>query len=172
MVKKMTGAAVMLALCFVTTLLGIPTVFGYFHAGDAFALLSAYMLGPWYGVAVAALSGALSDLALGYAVYAPATLILRAVMAFVIVFMLRSANGYRFSRFIVSSVVAECVMILGYYLYHTVLVGNFAAPLVALPTDGLQAAVSVILFQILTKTSDRFSLKSYFDPKKEKPNNH
>ena len=54
-IKKLVFAALFAALsCAATMVIRIPTpIGGYIHAGDAVVLLSAFLLGPWWGAAAA-----------------------------------------------------------------------------------------------------------------------
>ena len=84
-IKTLTWAGLMCAIVVVTTMFAaipIPGVQGaYANAGDAAVYASAHLLGwPW-GVAAAAIGSMLADLLLGSALYAPATFIIKGVMA-------------------------------------------------------------------------------------------
>ena len=60
-IKKLTLTAMFMAMCCVTTMfLSVPTVGGYTNLGDAFVLLGAMLLGPWYGLAAGGVGSALS----------------------------------------------------------------------------------------------------------------
>mgnify|MGYP001774926226 FL=1 len=67
--KKLVFAALFAALsCVATMVIKIPTpTGGYIHAGDAVVLLSAFLLGPWWGAAAAGLGSCLADILSGYA---------------------------------------------------------------------------------------------------------
>ena len=84
-IKTLTWAGLMCAIVVVTTMFAaipIPGVQGaYANAGDAAVYASAHLLGwPW-GVAAAAIGSMLADLLLGSALYAPATFVIKGVMA-------------------------------------------------------------------------------------------
>lgn len=53
-IKKLVFAALFAALsCAATMVIRIPTpIGGYIHAGDAVVLLSAFLLGPWWGASL------------------------------------------------------------------------------------------------------------------------
>jgi len=53
---------------------------GYVNLGDCAVLLSAWVLGPVYGLSAAGLGSMLADL-LGYPLYAPGTLVVKGLMA-------------------------------------------------------------------------------------------
>ena len=86
-IKRLTLAGLMCAVVVITTMFAavpIPGVQGaYANAGDAAVYASAYLLGwPW-GVMVAAVGSGLADLLLGSALYAPATLVIKGLMALI-----------------------------------------------------------------------------------------
>ena len=54
---------------------------GYVNLGDGIVLLSAWVLPLPYGIVAAGLGSALADLFSGYTVYAPATFVIKALMA-------------------------------------------------------------------------------------------
>ena len=71
-IKKLTVTALFMAMCCVSTMfLSVPSGGGYTNLGDAFVLLGAMLLGPWYGLAAGGIGSALADLLTGYAYYAP-----------------------------------------------------------------------------------------------------
>ena len=100
--KKLVLTALLMALTVVATMfIRIPLPMGYVNLGDAFVLLSVFMLGPIYGTIAAGVGSTLADL-LGYPTYAPGTLIIKTVMAlvaFVIYKLLLKATGRTKSTF-------------------------------------------------------------------------
>ena len=80
---KLILAALFAALtCVATSVIHvpIPATNGYINLGDGMVLLGAFLLGPVYGAAAGGLGSMLADLLLGYAAYAPGTLIIKAAM--------------------------------------------------------------------------------------------
>ena len=81
LIKRLVYTATFAALCCIATwLLVIPLPYGYFNVGDVFVLLAGWCLGPLYGGLAAGLGCALADVFSGYALYAPATLIIKSLM--------------------------------------------------------------------------------------------
>ena len=76
-------AAMFAALtCVATMIIHIPSpIGGYFNLGDCMVLLSAFVLGPVWGTAAGGIGSALADVICGYFVYAPGTLVIKALMA-------------------------------------------------------------------------------------------
>lgn len=82
-IKTMTLAALLAAFaCVATMLIQVPTpTKGYVNLGDCIVNISAWLLGPVYGAAAAGIGSAMADVISGYIVYAPATLIIKGLMA-------------------------------------------------------------------------------------------
>ena len=81
--KNLALTALFIALCTLVTMfirIPLPTS-GYANLGDAMVLLAAWVLGPVYGALAAGLGSALADL-IGYPIYAPATFIIKFLVAF------------------------------------------------------------------------------------------
>ena len=82
--SRLVMAALFAALTCIATLviqLRVAPTGGYVNLGDCGVLLSAWLLSTPYAVAAAAVASALADLVAGYAYYAPATLVIKALMA-------------------------------------------------------------------------------------------
>ena len=81
--QKLVIAAMFAAVITVATIvIQIPSPMnGYVNMGDLFVLLSAWMLGPVYGTAAAAIGSALADIITSYAYYAPGTFVIKGLMA-------------------------------------------------------------------------------------------
>ena len=66
--------------CAGTMVIQVPSpTGGYMNLGDAVVILGAWLLGPAYGAAAGGVGPAMADLLSGYAVYVPATLVIKAV---------------------------------------------------------------------------------------------
>ena len=77
----MTAAFAALA-CVATMVIKVPSpTGGYMNLGDTVVLLGGYLLGPAWGALAGSIGPALADVLLGSAIYAPATLVIKAVMA-------------------------------------------------------------------------------------------
>ena len=119
-ITRLVIAALFTALCCVTTMaVPIPSPMGgYLNPGDAIVLLSAFFLGPFWGAAAAGLGSFLADIFSGYAIWAPATLVIKALMALVSGALLRRMeNKNKVAAAILAGVAAELIMIVGYFLY-------------------------------------------------------
>ena len=84
--KIIALSATFTALVFVATIIFYMAIFatnGFFNLGESMVYLSALVGGPIVGLIAGGLGSALADMALGYGVYAPATLILKGSEGFV-----------------------------------------------------------------------------------------
>jgi uncharacterized membrane protein len=146
--KKIVMTALFTALTMVSTMLiRIPLPMGYVHLGDAFVLLSAFVLGPIWGTISAGVGSALADM-VGYVAYAPATLIIKALMAFV-AWLTAQALAKVFKNKILAQslagVIATLLMTAGYFLYEGALYATVGVALVNVPWSLLQGAVGIVV---------------------------
>ena len=83
--KKLVMAALLAALtCVTTMIITVPSPLkGYLNLGDSVVLLSGWLLSPAYGFLAAGLGSAMADIFSGYVIYAPATFVIKGLMAFV-----------------------------------------------------------------------------------------
>ena len=156
--QKIVIAAMLAALtCIATMIIKIPSPLkGYLNLGECVVLLSGWLLSPLYGFLAAGLGSGLADLISGYGVYVPATFIIKGVMAIAAYF------GFRFlqnkvtniSARIVSGIVAELIMVFGYYVFEGFLYG-FGASLVNIPANAVQGVAGLIIGTILVKIFEK-----------------
>lgn len=157
--KKIVMAALLAALtCVATMIVKIPSPLkGYVNLGDCIVLTAGWLLPPGYGFLAAGLGSALADLFSGYLVYAPATFIIKGVMAVVAYYgfkLLHKRLGDLIPR-IISGIAAEILMILGYYVFEGFMYG-FIPSAVNIPANGVQGIagliIGVVLIKVLEKT--------------------
>lgn len=140
-------SALMAALCTLLTLvIRIPSPMGgYLNLGDGAVLLSAWLLGPAAGAAAAGLGTALADL-LGYPLYAPATLVIKALMAAAaggIFRALTRKNAPRMAAWVASGAAAEAIMAGGYFLFESWVLGLGAAAALNVPANVMQGVLGI-----------------------------
>ena len=138
-------------ICVATMLIKIPSPLkGYINLGDGIVLLSAWILPLPYGLAAAGLGSALADLFSGYVVYAPATFVIKALMAVAAYFCYKlfSKKAKPTMSRILSGILAEIVMILGYFLFEGIMYG-FVPSLVNIPANAVQAVAGIIIGVVL-----------------------
>lgn len=115
--------------CAATMVIKVPSpTGGYMNLGDTVVLLGTYCLGPVYGAVAGGVGPALADLLSGYAVYVPATLIIKAVMGITAGLLYRLLRRRGIPGVVVCGVAGEVPMVLGYWLFDAILVASGGTP--------------------------------------------
>lgn len=143
-------------ICVVTMTVRIPSPLGgYLNLGDGFILIAAWLLPPVYGFAAAGIGSALADLFSGYAVYIPATFIIKGLMAIVAVMLLRLLRGKgNILGRVIGSLSAEILMVAGYFLFEGILYG-FGSAVVNIPQNCIQGVFGMVIGCTLYGTVSR-----------------
>lgn len=156
--QRIVMAALLAALtCVATMIIKIPSPLkGYLNLGDCVVLLAGWMLSPTYGFLAAGLGSALADTFSGYVTYVPATFVIKGLMALIAFYgfkLLHSKLGNISSR-IISGIVAEVVMVAGYFIFEGFLYG-FGPSLVNIPANVIQGIAGLIIGTILVKLFEK-----------------
>ena len=150
---KLTYTAMLTAMvCVATMLIRIPTMVGYTNLGDGFILLSAFLFGPFYGAVAGGIGSMLADILSGYAFYAPATLVIKGLIAVIAALLwkaMRKRGGDKVWKKILASLVAEIWMAAGYWTFETLFLGEAKAALASVPNISAQGLVGVVLGMVL-----------------------
>jgi len=159
--QKIIFSSMLAALtCVSTMVIKIPSPLnGYINLGDCIVLLSGWLLSPVYGFMSAGLGSALADLFSGYVTYAPATFLIKGLMA------LTAFGGFQFmhkrlgnlTARLISGAAAEIFMIAGYWLFEGFLYG-FAGSAVNIPANAVQGIAGLVLGIILTRIFERHKI--------------
>ena len=142
-VRRLAMGGVMAALVFVMTYLPkvpVPVTGGYVHLGDGMVFLAAMLLGPM-GVAASAVGSALSDLVGGYMTYLIPTFLIKGSMALAAWKLWKPGNWLRTA---IAFIIAEAVMVAGYFAFEAVLYGVPAA-LGAVGPNAIQGVAGVLV---------------------------
>ena len=157
----MVIAALMAALaCVVTMIIKVPSPLkGYLNLGDCIVLVSGWILSPGYAFLAAGLGSALADLFSSYALYAPATFIIKGTMALIahVAFKFLQGRIGRLTSQLLGAFLAEIVMIMGYFVFEGFLYG-FVPSLVNIPANAVQGAAGIVIGIILVKILERVDL--------------
>ena len=145
-IRKLVLAALLAALvCVATMVVQIPSPMqGYVNLGDCFVLLSGWLLGPWYGAAAAGIGSMLVDLLSGYGHYVPGTLIIKGVDAMAAALIFR-ALGRGKTGMLVSGIVGETIMVLGYFFYASLILGKGLAAAASIPGNIVQGIAGIAI---------------------------
>ena len=132
-----------------TMVINVPMVAtqGFINVGDTLIFLSALLMGPRVGALAGGLGSALADLLLGYAHWAPWTLVIKSIEGLLVALL--GYHAYRQdkrvgSRVVMALVLAALWMVFGYYLVGGFVVG-FKPALASVPGNLIQGLGSVVL---------------------------
>ena len=155
--KLMCVSGIFSAIVFViTAYLHIPTYNGYVHCGDGFIFVAACILPMPYSVLVGVLGAMLADLLTGFAMWAPGSMIIKGLLA--ILFTCKSKKIIT-KRNLFMLFPAALVSAAGYYLYESLIIGNFIAALPGIPGSLVQALASSIVYVALGVAMDKYDVK-------------
>ena len=163
--RKLVVSAMLAALtCVATMIIKVPSPLkGYLNLGDCVVLLAGWLLSPVYGFMAAGLGSALADLFSSYIVYAPATFVIKGLMAVIAFFVFRLLHKVigKMPSWIVAGLLAEVFMVLGYFVFEGFLYG-FGPSVVNIPANGVQGVAGLILgcalIKIFEKSAKKFLL--------------
>lgn len=148
---KLCMAAMFAALiCVATIVIQIPSpISGFLNFGDCFVLVAAWMLGPVYGAAAGAIGSAMADIITGYVVFAPATFVIKGVIAVLAALITKAVSAKKsmpkLVGYISGAVCAELWMVFGYYIYGALVLGyGFIGARAELPMNAVQGAVGAV----------------------------
>ena len=162
-VKKLVLAALFAALAYCATLIiHIPSpIGGYLNLGDCIVLLAGWLLGPAYGAAAAGLGSALADLTLGYTSYIPGTFVIKALMAVVAYYAAKAVPGKSVVKSVVSGVLAEVVMVGGYFCFEATILGNGLGAAVGIASNLMQALAGIVCAVLIKLILDKKNLRKW-----------
>jgi len=147
-IRKLTTAGVLAAaIVLLTTLVSIPMPggLGYINLGDAGVLLAGMLLGGGWGALCAGAASALSDVLLGYTVYAPATFVIKGLVALVAgALFAGTQKKIRYGALYLAALIVPS----GYYFYEVLLYGA-ASAIPNVPFNVIQCLIGAIVATIL-----------------------
>lgn len=157
-IKMMCISGIFSAIVFVVTAyLHIPTYNGYVHCGDGFIFLAACILPTPYAMLVGAIGALLADLLTGFAIWAPGSVIIKALIAMLFSCKAKKIVTVRNSIMLLP---AALISIVGYYLYEVLITGSFIVSLSGIPGSAIQAVASSIVFITAGLAMDKFNVKN------------
>lgn len=158
-VKKMSLTAMFAAMIFVFTMfVKIPAASGYVHFGDALIYICAAVIGGPWAILAGAIGEGLADIAGGYAIYAPATIIIKALIALPFVITSKESKKILSSLTALMTFVAGLITVGGYFVADLIIDKTYAV--VDIPGNVIQAAGSAIIFIVLASALDAVKIKS------------
>jgi Predicted membrane protein len=141
----------MIALVFLATYFTkIPVMQGYINIGDAVIIVAAILFGKKNALLAGAIGSALSDFALGYMIYIPATFIIKGFEGFLIGLIIEKLGKKRITQ-IVAVIIGMAVMVLGYFIAESSILSLIDSELglvqavASLPYNIIQGVASAVL---------------------------
>lgn len=145
-------SALLIALVFVATVflnikLPIGGNGGLVHLGTGMLFIASILFGPKKGAIAGSLGMALFDLMSGWTVWAPGTFIARGLQGYIVgkIAWSNGKNGSSLALNILGMVVSIPVMLVVYYLYESIIFGNWIVPLGSIPGNLIQNAVGAVI---------------------------
>lgn len=162
--KRLSYTGIAAAIIFtITRLFIVPvpmtTTGSYVNMGDVAIYLVSFLFGGPLAAVAAGLGSAFSDLTANAALYAPATLVIKALMALVAVFFMRR---FKLVGYIIGSLLAGIIMVVGYGLYDMLLAGLGAA-LTNAPANLIQLGGSFLITLVLYPVAVRVKKVTKFE---------
>lgn len=140
-----------------TAYLHIPSHVGYTHIGDGFIYLSACIMPLPYAVFIGAGGALLADVLSGFAIWAPATVIIKTLT---VLLFSRSTKKIVSARNLIALIPAAIICASGYYLYDALIIGSFTSALAGIPGYLTQSVMSSVMFLICAFMLDRLNFKN------------
>ena len=157
-VKLLCISGIFSALVFiVTAYLHIPTNNGYVHFGDGFIFLAACILPMPYAIIVGVLGAMLADVLTGFAIWAPGSMFIKAVL---VLLFTAKAKTIITRRNLAMLLPAALISAAGYYLYEALIVWSFVVPLAGIPASLVQALASSIVYVVVGAALDKYGVKN------------
>ena len=148
-----------------TAYIHVPTGAGYTHAGDGLIYLAASILPPAYAAAAGAIGGGLADGLSGFAIWLPATIIIKTITA---LFFSNKGDKIITRRNILAIIPSAILCVVGYSLYEAFVIAkgfSTAAVIAAFgqtPAYLVQVAASSALYIAAGSALDKSGFKKMF----------
>jgi uncharacterized repeat protein (TIGR04002 family) len=158
-IRLMCFAGVFTAIVFVfTAYLHIPSHTGYTHVGDGFIYLAACLLPTPYAIFAAAIGAFLADCLTGFALWAPASIIIKALT---VLFFSSKYKKIITKRNIIALMPSALLCAFGYYFYDALIFSNFISALAGIIGYITQSVLSSILFILIGASFDKINFKKH-----------
>ena len=164
--------AMMLAIITVSVMfikLPIPFTQGYVHLGDAMIFVAVLVLGWKNGAIAGGIGAALGDILGGFAMWAPWTFVIKAVMALILGLM----TGYALKKkwimvgrmplgAVIGMVVSGIFMVIGYFVAEGIMYGNWPVAMLGIPWNVGQFAVGLVIAWVITVALQKTPARKFF----------
>ena len=150
----------------------IPTLTGgYMNIGDGMVLLCGFILGPVWGTLAAGIGSMLADL-VGYPIYAVATFLIKALMAFVAYALAKLLKTFfkknRFIAYVIAGLASELIMVAGYFIFEAIFMSYGFGAIVSVLPNVVQGVVGIAVGTVLMVIFDKTKLIEKMMRKRDK----
>lgn len=153
-----------LVTVFTAWLFHIPIKIGantaYLHFGDAFIFLAASLLPTPFACASAAIGGGLADIFCGSAMWAPFTIVIKALLALC---FSNKSNKLLSKRNIIAPLPVLAITVGGYYIAEALLYGNWVTPVLSVWGNVVQIVGSTLIYILAATALQKFNVKKMMD---------
>lgn len=157
--KYLTSSAMFAALTLVLTYFHTPMPNangGYVHLGDAIIFLAACIMPLPYACAVATIGAGLADIISGFAVWAPATIIIKILL---VLMFTSKKDKILCKRNVIALAPILIITVAGYYVAEAVIYGNWAAPIASVTGNIMQWLGSSVVYILVALSLDKTNIK-------------
>jgi len=170
--KRIILNGIMIALVFLATFftrIPIPMTQGYFNIGDTVIIVTAIVLGKKSGLLVGAIGSFIADIAAGYYLFAPITLIVKGMEGFTVGAILSSDTGRELhkAKKVFAVACGSLVMVAGYFIGEAYILRlfdstfGFVAAIAELPLNLLQGGISAVIAYSLSAVLEKVNIRGY-----------
>jgi uncharacterized membrane protein len=151
-VKFLTITALGTALVYVFTAfinvrLPIAAAGGLIHLGNVPLFIFAILFGKKTGAIAGGVGMGLFDLLSGWTLWAPFTLVIVALMGYVVGLITEKKKGF---GWYVAAIAAACVIkVAGYYIAEGIIYGNWISPALSIPGNLVQIGVAAVIVLLI-----------------------
>lgn len=157
-VKKIAVTGVFAAMIFALTFfVKVPVASGYVHFGDALIYLCAGFIGGPWALLAGAVGGLLADLIGGYVMYAPATAIIKALIAVPFVLAYKDKEKLLSPITALMTIPSGMITVGGYFIADLIIDKAYAV--VDIPGNVIQVAGSAVVFIVIALALDAAKVK-------------
>lgn len=157
-VFKMVNCALFAAMIFVLTrFIQVPVASGYVHLGDALIYIVSLTLGGPAAALAAAIGASLADITSGFAIYTPATLIIKVLIALPFILVNKKSEKILTPLTALITIPSGIITVGGYFIADMIIDKAYAV--VDIPGNVVQAVGSAIVFIIIAIAFDRIGIK-------------
>ena len=157
-VKNIAVTGMFAAMIFVLTMfVKFPVASGYVHFGDALVYICAMIIGGPWAVIAGAIGEGLADIAGGYAAYAPATIVIKALIALPFLFVRKKNDTLLSVPSALMTIPAGLITVGGYFIADLIIDKSYA--IVDIPGNAIQAVGSAVIFIIIALAFDKAKMK-------------